>query len=94
MERKVDLQWMNAMSFLKPYVNIRAKNAESNFQPSHAPILTNQSNTNVDAFQPENDVQLVVKLPSQNTVSGAALPETSTMELPLKNPLRKGHKHQ
>ena len=26
--------YLDAMSFLKPYVNIRAKNAESNFQPS------------------------------------------------------------
>ena len=73
--------YLDAMSFLKPYVNIRAKNAESNFQPSQVPILTNQSSTDVDnAFQPENYVQLVVELPSQNTVSGTALPETSTME--------------
>ena len=89
--------YLDAMSFLKPYVNIRAKNAESNFQPSQVSILTSHSSTNVDnAFLTENDVQLVVELPSQNTVSGTALPETSTMEekVPLKNPLRKGHMHQ
>ena len=73
--------YLDAMSFLKPYVNIRAKNAESNFQPSQVSILASHSSTNVDnAFLTENDVQLVVELPSQNTVSGTALPETSTME--------------
>ena len=57
------------------------KNTESNFQPSQVSILTNQSSTNVDnEILTENDVQLVVELPFQNTVSGTALPETSTME--------------
>ena len=76
-----EIPHLDAMSFLKPYVKIRAKNGEGNFQASQVSILTSQSSTNVDnAFLTENDVQLVVELPSQNTVSGTALPETSTME--------------
>jgi hypothetical protein len=70
------------MSFLKPYVNIRVKNAESNFQPSE--VLVNHSsptNTSVgNAFQPENDVQLKVELLSQNAVSDSVIPEISTTE--------------
>ncbi len=75
---------VDAMYFLKPYVNIRAENAESNFQQNQMPILVNHSSptsTSVDnAFQPENDVQVEVELLSQNAVSDSVLPGISTIE--------------
>jgi hypothetical protein len=74
--------YLNAMSFLKHYVNIMVKNAESNLQPSE--VLVNRSsptNTSVgNAFQPENDVQLEVQLLSRNAVSDSVIPEISTTE--------------
>ncbi|XP_028407332.1 uncharacterized protein LOC114534419 [Dendronephthya gigantea] len=59
--------YLNAMSFLKPYVNIRAKNAESNFQLPIVQIndTLNQNKTNEDSSQLGCEKQLEVE--SQNT---------------------------